>query len=149
MSIKLMFIFWELYVLPWGQMSLWGATVITNLLSAIPWIGKDLVEFIWGGFSVLSAPYIFKYLKTLLNAGNTSLLELKYLLSKQNKINNVLIKNNVKIFNLRSQSAGVCKLICSKPFNYINGIRQFSSTASQRLHAKDIAWLVGFVEGDG
>jgi Cytochrome b/b6/petB/LAGLIDADG endonuclease len=33
------------YVLPWGQMSLWGATVITNLLSAIPWIGKDLVEF--------------------------------------------------------------------------------------------------------
>ena len=41
------------YVLPWGQMSLWGATVITNLLSAIPWIGKDLVEFIWGGFSVL------------------------------------------------------------------------------------------------
>ena len=45
MSIKLVFIFWKLYVLPWGQMSLWGATVITNLLSAIPWIGKDLVEF--------------------------------------------------------------------------------------------------------
>ena len=43
------------YVLPWGQMSLWGATVITNLLSAIPWIGKDLVEFIWGGFSVYNA----------------------------------------------------------------------------------------------
>jgi len=40
------------YVLPWGQMSLWGATVITNLLSAIPWIGADLVGFIWGGFSV-------------------------------------------------------------------------------------------------
>jgi LAGLIDADG endonuclease/Cytochrome b/b6/petB len=38
-------IFWKLYVLPWGQMSLWGATVITNLMSAIPWIGKDLVEF--------------------------------------------------------------------------------------------------------
>lgn len=48
-------IFWKLYVLPWGQMSLWGATVITNLLSAIPWIGKDLVEFIWGGFSVDNA----------------------------------------------------------------------------------------------
>src|ERR1700709_271524 len=43
------------YVLPYGQMSLWGATVITNLLSAIPWIGKDLVEFIWGGFSVDNA----------------------------------------------------------------------------------------------
>jgi ubiquinol-cytochrome c reductase cytochrome b subunit len=43
------------YVLPYGQMSLWGATVITNLLSAIPWIGQSLVEFIWGGFSVSNA----------------------------------------------------------------------------------------------
>nr|Q1XII1.1 RecName: Full=Cytochrome b; AltName: Full=Complex III subunit 3; AltName: Full=Complex III subunit III; AltName: Full=Cytochrome b-c1 complex subunit 3; AltName: Full=Ubiquinol-cytochrome-c reductase complex cytochrome b subunit [Megasorex gigas]BAE92715.1 cytochrome b [Megasorex gigas] len=40
------------YVLPWGQMSFWGATVITNLLSAIPYIGSDLVQWIWGGFSV-------------------------------------------------------------------------------------------------
>nr|BAJ06013.1 cytochrome b [Lepus brachyurus] len=40
------------YVLPWGQMSFWGATVITNLLSAIPYIGATLVEWIWGGFSV-------------------------------------------------------------------------------------------------
>nr|YP_008379241.1 cytochrome b [Cacajao calvus]AGQ42595.1 cytochrome b [Cacajao calvus] len=40
------------YVLPWGQMSFWGATVITNLLSAIPYIGPDLVQWIWGGFSV-------------------------------------------------------------------------------------------------
>nr|Q35350.1 RecName: Full=Cytochrome b; AltName: Full=Complex III subunit 3; AltName: Full=Complex III subunit III; AltName: Full=Cytochrome b-c1 complex subunit 3; AltName: Full=Ubiquinol-cytochrome-c reductase complex cytochrome b subunit [Proechimys quadruplicatus]AAC52548.1 cytochrome b [Proechimys quadruplicatus] len=40
------------YVLPWGQMSFWGATVITNLLSAIPYIGPTLVEWIWGGFSV-------------------------------------------------------------------------------------------------
>nr|AAX21799.1 cytochrome b [Sus philippensis x Sus barbatus] len=40
------------YVLPWGQMSFWGATVITNLLSAIPYTGTDLVEWIWGGFSV-------------------------------------------------------------------------------------------------
>uniref|UniRef100_UPI0030DE32CD apocytochrome b n=1 Tax=Ophiocordyceps sobolifera TaxID=94213 RepID=UPI0030DE32CD len=43
------------YVLPYGQMSLWGATVITNLISAIPWIGKDVVEFVWGGFSVNNA----------------------------------------------------------------------------------------------
>jgi len=43
------------YVLPYGQMSLWGATVITNLMSAIPWIGQDIVEFIWGGFSVNNA----------------------------------------------------------------------------------------------
>nr|AGI16366.1 cytochrome b [Coendou prehensilis] len=40
------------YVLPWGQMSFWGATVITNLLSAIPYVGTTLVEWIWGGYSV-------------------------------------------------------------------------------------------------
>lgn len=43
------------YVLPYGQMSLWGATVITNLLSAIPIFGPDIVELIWGGFSVSNA----------------------------------------------------------------------------------------------
>lgn len=43
------------YVLPYGQMSLWGATVITNLMSAIPWVGQDIVQFIWGGFSVNNA----------------------------------------------------------------------------------------------
>nr|YP_010892956.1 cytochrome b [Lampris incognitus]AEK01215.1 cytochrome b [Lampris incognitus]AEK01216.1 cytochrome b [Lampris incognitus]AEK01217.1 cytochrome b [Lampris incognitus]AEK01218.1 cytochrome b [Lampris incognitus]AEK01219.1 cytochrome b [Lampris incognitus] len=43
------------YVLPWGQMSFWGATVITNLLSAIPYVGGTLVQWIWGGFSVDNA----------------------------------------------------------------------------------------------
>uniref|UniRef100_J9Q5Y9 Cytochrome b n=2 Tax=Glyptothorax TaxID=175779 RepID=J9Q5Y9_GLYFO len=43
------------YVLPWGQMSFWGATVITNLLSAIPYMGNALVQWIWGGFSVDNA----------------------------------------------------------------------------------------------
>nr|AOB87168.1 cytochrome b [Amatitlania nigrofasciata] len=43
------------YVLPWGQMSFWGATVITNLLSAIPYIGNSLVQWLWGGFSVDNA----------------------------------------------------------------------------------------------
>nr|WNH19668.1 cytochrome b [Derichthys serpentinus] len=43
------------YVLPWGQMSFWGATVITNLLSAAPYAGEDLVRWIWGGFSVDNA----------------------------------------------------------------------------------------------
>ena len=43
------------YVLPWGQMSFWGATVITNLLSAIPYIGTDVVQWVWGGFSVSNA----------------------------------------------------------------------------------------------
>nr|ATF28654.1 cytochrome b [Pomponia linearis] len=43
------------YVLPWGQMSFWGATVITNLLSAIPYLGLSLVNWIWGGFAVDNA----------------------------------------------------------------------------------------------
>jgi len=43
------------YVLPWGQMSFWGATVITNLLSAIPYLGETLVQWVWGGFSVRKA----------------------------------------------------------------------------------------------
>jgi quinol-cytochrome oxidoreductase complex cytochrome b subunit len=53
------------YVLPWGQMSLWGATVITNLVSAVPKIGGELVNWLWGGFSVgqptLNRFYSFHY----------------------------------------------------------------------------------------
>ena len=43
------------YVLPWGQISFWGATVITNLLSAIPYLGNSIVQWIWGGFAVDNA----------------------------------------------------------------------------------------------
>ena len=43
------------YVLPWGQISFWGATVITNLFSAIPGVGKEIVRWLWGGFSVDNA----------------------------------------------------------------------------------------------
>nr|YP_009026957.1 cytochrome b [Leptomantella albella]AHW52372.1 cytochrome b [Leptomantella albella] len=43
------------YVLPWGQMSFWGATVITNLLSAVPYLGIELVQWVWGGFAVDNA----------------------------------------------------------------------------------------------
>lgn len=43
------------YVLPWGQISFWGATVITNLLSAIPYLGTELVQWLWGGFAVDNA----------------------------------------------------------------------------------------------
>nr|WGM81076.1 cytochrome b [Acerbas sarala chinensis] len=54
------------YVLPWGQMSFWGATVITNLLSAIPYLGTILVQWIWGGFAVdnptLTRFYSFHFL---------------------------------------------------------------------------------------
>uniref|UniRef100_UPI0031F42029 cytochrome b n=1 Tax=Pyrgodera armata TaxID=1964324 RepID=UPI0031F42029 len=54
------------YVLPWGQMSFWGATVITNLLSAMPYIGTDIVQWVWGGFAVDNATlnrfYTFHFL---------------------------------------------------------------------------------------
>nr|WID87040.1 cytochrome b [Carausius sp.] len=43
------------YVLPWGQMSFWGATVITNLMSAIPYMGAEIVQWVWGGFAIDNA----------------------------------------------------------------------------------------------
>jgi len=53
------------YVLPWGQMSLWGATVITNFFSVVPYLGQDLVTWLWGGYSVNSVTltrfYSFHY----------------------------------------------------------------------------------------
>ena len=49
----------SLYVLPYGQMSYWGATVITNLLSAIPVFGKDLVELIWKTDLILNLIIIY------------------------------------------------------------------------------------------
>nr|YP_008854821.1 cytochrome b [Cherax monticola]AHA59403.1 cytochrome b [Cherax monticola] len=63
------------YVLPWGQMSFWGATVITNLFSAIPYIGTDLVQWIWGGFAVDNATltrfFTFHFLLPFLIAAAT------------------------------------------------------------------------------
>lgn len=63
------------YVLPWGQMSFWGATVITNLFSAIPYIGNDLVQWIWGGFAVDNATlnrfYTFHFLFPFIVAAAT------------------------------------------------------------------------------
>ena len=54
------------YVLPWGQMSFWAATVITNVISAVPFFNYDLVQWIWGGFSLGNATlvrfYSFHYL---------------------------------------------------------------------------------------
>jgi ubiquinol-cytochrome c reductase cytochrome b subunit len=61
------------YVLPWGQMSFWAATVITNLFSAFPLIGEAIVSWLWGGFSVDNATlnrfYSFHYLLPFLIAG--------------------------------------------------------------------------------
>nr|YP_009515326.1 cytochrome b [Limnadia lenticularis]AXH81659.1 cytochrome b [Limnadia lenticularis] len=63
------------YVLPWGQMSFWGATVITNLLSAIPYVGTDVVQWVWGGFAVDNATlnrfFSFHFLLPFIVAGAT------------------------------------------------------------------------------
>nr|YP_009756910.1 cytochrome b [Notacanthus bonaparte]QIM14720.1 cytochrome b [Notacanthus bonaparte] len=63
------------YVLPWGQMSFWGATVITNLMSAVPYVGNELVQWIWGGFSVDNATltrfFAFHFLFPFAIAGAT------------------------------------------------------------------------------
>jgi len=65
------------YVLPWGQMSFWGATVITNLFSAIPFVGSSIVEWLWGGFSVDNATlnrfFSLHYLLPFVIAGLTLL----------------------------------------------------------------------------
>tara|TARA_Y100000590_G_scaffold463574_1_gene630666 strand:+ start:1030 stop:2289 length:1260 start_codon:yes stop_codon:yes gene_type:complete len=61
------------YVLPWGQMSFWGATVITNLFSAIPFVGEGIVAWLWGGFAVdnptLTRFYALHYLLPFLILG--------------------------------------------------------------------------------
>ncbi len=65
------------YVLPWGQISFWGATVITRLLSAIPYVGTDLVQWIWGGFAIDNATltrfFTFHFLLPFIIAGITIL----------------------------------------------------------------------------
>ena len=50
------------YVLPWGQMSFWGATVITNLFSAIPLVGESVTNWLWGGYAVGSPPVSYTHL---------------------------------------------------------------------------------------
>jgi len=119
------------YVLPYGQMSLWGATVITNLMSAIPWIGQDIVEFLWGGLSqlLIEEPNNSDVVQQiLLNAGISPILVLGYV---------CVVNINVKKPKSRGQSAGVRELSTHE--------------ASQRLNAENLkyAYLVGLFEGDG
>jgi ubiquinol-cytochrome c reductase cytochrome b subunit len=155
------------YVLPWGQMSFWGATVITSLATTIPVIGKQVVYWLWGGFSIFysvpgNSDIIFN---SLLDAGksyennlarvydplqplglkplnvfnprgdgSTNLVTnlnyiplFKYLLNAK-----AAFQEQVKKLNIKAQSAG------------------FSNDENlQRLHAEDLKWFVGFVEGDG
>ena len=113
-------------------MSLWGATVITNLISAIPWIGQDIVEFVWGGLYTDEPHYRNVVLKILLNAGTFPNLGFAYDLLF------LLISTiDVKIAMTGGKPAGVKSL--------------HTLEASQRLHAGDLtyAYLVGLFEGGG
>ena len=86
------------YVLPWGQMSFWGATVITNLFSAIPLIGGAVVEWLWGGFSVDNATlnrfFSLHYLMPFVIAGVT-IVHLS-LLHKEGSNNPIGVNTNVE-----------------------------------------------------
>jgi quinol-cytochrome oxidoreductase complex cytochrome b subunit len=87
------------YVLPWGQMSFWGATVITNLFSAIPVVGGSIVEWLWGGFSVSNATlnrfFSLHYLMPFVIAGLT-IVHLS-LLHKVGSNNATGINKNVEV----------------------------------------------------
>lgn len=118
-------------------MSLWGRTVITNMLSAIPWIGGDFVEFVWGGLKTVGPCDSDITLKILLDAGNSTLIAFAYFRHIKN--------SDVKIAETSGQSAEV--------ENNENDDRSNSDLASQRLNAGDLniygAYLVGLIEGDG
>lgn len=119
-------------------MSNWGAVVITNLITAIPWIGQDIVDFVLGGFPLFSGePYNSNIvLQILLIAGISPTLEVIY--DCNILISSVQIVPAVKIMTTRGWSAGVRnKSTCTE--------------ASQRLHAGDpiFPFIVGLIEGDG
>nr|AML25589.1 cytochrome b [Staphylinidae sp. BMNH 1274640] len=83
------------YVLPWGQMSFWGATVITNLLSAIPYFGNEIVQWLWGGFAVDNATLTrFFTLHFLLPFIVTALVLIHLLFLHQTGSNNPLGMNS-------------------------------------------------------
>jgi len=129
------------YVLPYGQMSLWGATVITNLLSAIPWLGKSLVEFVWGGlFGWISEELkidnrILIYFKIILFFAGISCVCFCFIEYKFS----IFIKHVKKSIILR-HPAELVKLYFSQYFN-----------SSQRLEIGNLIYpyLVGLIEGDG
>ena len=76
-----------MYVLPYGQMSLWGATVITNLISAVPWIGQDIVESIKTTVLGISIIFIYSILPTIGNVHQNALKKINKLLDKEDYVN--------------------------------------------------------------
>lgn len=120
-------------------MSLWGATVITSLASALPVVGTSIVGWLWGGFSVnwrLEFVSFTNFLENFAYCGNN------FFIDGYNPFKECFILESitgfVKIPSIHSQSADVwaVKKISTAP-------------ASQRLYAKEQAWLVGFYEADG
>ncbi len=111
-------------------MSLWGATVITSLMSAIPWVGQDIVEFIWGGLTQL-----------LIEEPSNSDVAQQILLNARISPISVFGYDCVYIFVKKPKAWG-------QPA----GVRHISTVeASQRLNAKNLsyAYIVGLFEGDG
>ena len=86
------------YVLPWGQMSFWGATVITNLFSAIPLVGEGIVTWLWGGYSVdnptLTRFFTLHYLIPFLILGLVVLHIWALHVPGNNKLSQLLLKLN-------------------------------------------------------
>lgn len=114
-------------------MSFWAATVITNMLSSIPYLGTDLVYFVWGGFSVLSAPQDSDILlQILFFAGTSPILGVGYVF-------------NLNIFNVKKPTTWGLSAVVKNYSHFTN------FEAIQRLHAGDLvfAYLVGLIEGDG
>lgn len=121
-------------------MSLWGATVITSLASALPVVGTSIVGWLWGGFSVKYDWQLdflmFQNRENFACCGNNFFMD-GYSFLEEWFILFYMIKP-VKIPSIHSQSADVW------------GVRLKSATpASQRLNAEEQAWLVGFYEADG
>jgi LAGLIDADG endonuclease/Cytochrome b/b6/petB len=118
-------------------MSFWGATVITSLATTIPVVGKQIVYWLWGGFSITDefvAHISNDMMITLLGAGNSH--NMFMICSKPIKVHGYvlsikkILQKGVKILCTQAKPAGTLSVL-------------------QRLNAEDLAWFVGFVEGDG
>ena len=132
-------------------MSLWGATVITSLASAIPVVGNNIVSYLWGGFKkkLEALDHRNVIIKTLIDAGIScsvycKILQDLYIYFMRMLLVTVL-QNKVKIMYTIAESAGLVKQKGKE--NFLSAYN--TVTNSQRLHSKDLMWFVGFVEADG
>jgi ubiquinol-cytochrome c reductase cytochrome b subunit len=125
------------YVLPWGQMSFWGATVITSLATVIPVVGKNIVHWLWGGF-----PYSYVFFTEATYYSNVIMI--------------ILLDAGTSFMHISTKNAKLWYYFMSimlqnkvKKYSYNSFISRFMNNKSQRLNAEDLMWFVGFFEGDG